>query len=329
MKSIAIIGAGIAGITLARQLQGSAKVSVFEKSRGFGGRMATRRYGAYQFDHGAQFFTARSKQFQKLLNDCVAQGQIQAWQPRVLTLDPQKKPFKREWFEPHYVAVPGMNTLCKVLSQELNVILKTRVADITAAEQGWLLTGATGERLGQFDWVISTSPAPQADKLLPACFAYKAALSEVDFFPCLSLLLGFKSAPELNFDAAVVRNSPLSWIAANSSKHGRPASFALTVHSDNQWARTQRKGSTDTVLNSMLAALDELLGDQLPAPEHIAIHRWKYAKAETNLEKDFLLDESNRLAACGDWCAGSRVEDAYLSALKLGEHLKTIWRREA
>ena len=66
MKSIAIIGAGIAGITLARQLQGSAKVSVFEKSRGFGGRMATRRHGSYQFDHGAQFFTARSKQFQKL-----------------------------------------------------------------------------------------------------------------------------------------------------------------------------------------------------------------------------------------------------------------------
>ena len=48
-----------------------------------------------------------------------------------------------------------------------------------------------------------------------------------------------------------------------------------------------------------------------------------------DLQSLFLLDESNRLAACGDWCAGSRVEDAYLSALKLGEHLKTIWRREA
>jgi renalase len=79
----------------------------------------------------------------------------------------------------------------------------------------------------------------------------------------------------------------------------------------------------------MLAALDELLGDQLPALEHIAIHRWKNAKAETSLEEDFLLDEPNRLAACGDWCGGNRVEDAYLSALKLGEHLKTILRREA
>jgi len=95
MKSLAIIGAGIAGITLARQLQDSAEVSVFEKSRGFGGRMATRRAGSYQFDHGAQFFTARSQQFQNLINDRVTDNQIQAWLPRILTLDPEKKPFKR------------------------------------------------------------------------------------------------------------------------------------------------------------------------------------------------------------------------------------------
>lgn len=329
MKSIAIIGAGIAGITLARQLQDSAEVRVFEKSRGFGGRMATRRSGRFQFDHGAQFFTARSPQFQKLINDCVAENQIQAWQPRVLTLDPEEKPFKREWFEPHYVAVPGMNNLCRVLAQELNVILETRVADIEAGEKDWLLKDSAGEQLGQFDWVISTSPAPQADELLPECFAHKAALSEVDFSPCFSLMLGFESTPKLNFDAAVVRNSALGWIALHCRKQGSPASSSLVVHSDNEWARTQLECSSDAVRDRMLAALTELLGDQLPPPEHIAIHRWKYAKAETSLEEDFLLDESNRLAACGDWCGGSRVEDAYLSALKLGEHLKTIWRGEA
>lgn len=329
MKSLAIIGAGIAGITLARQLQDIAEVRVFEKSRGFGGRMATRRTGLYRFDHGAQFFTARSKQFQSLINGYVANSQIAAWQPRVLTLDTKKKPFKREWFEPHYVAVPGMNNLCKVLAQELNVILETRVANIEADEKGWLLKDSDGERLGQFDWVISSSPAPQADEILPECFAYKSELSDVAFSPCFSLMLGFKSSPKLNFDAAVVRNSVLGWIALNSNKQGRPPFFSLVVHSDNEWAQEQLECDLDAVRHNMLAALDELLGGQLPPPDHIAIHRWKNAKTEKSLEEDFLLDESNGLAACGDWCGGNRVEDAYLSALKLGKHLKTILRREA
>ena len=329
MKSLAIIGAGIAGITLARQLQDIAEVRVFEKSRGFGGRMATRRNDPYRFDHGAQFFTARSKQFQSLINDYVAKNQIAAWEPRVLTLDTEEKPFKREWFEPHYVAVPGMNNLCKVLAQELNVILDTRVANIEAGEKGWLLKDSAGERLGQFDWVISSSPAPQADEILPECFAYKSELSNVAFSPCFSLMLGFESKPKLNFDAAVVRNSVIGWIALNSSKQGRPPFFSLVLHSDNEWAQTQLECNIDAVRHTMLAALDELLGDQLPPPEHIAFHRWKNAKAEKSLEEDFLIDESNRLAACGDWCGGNRVEDAYLSALKLGEHLKTILRRKA
>jgi renalase len=325
MKSLAIIGAGIAGITLARQLQGSAEVRIFEKSRGLGGRMATRRADSYQFDHGAQFFTAHSEQFQNLINDCVADKQIQAWLPRILTLDSQKKPFKREWFEPHYVATPDMNSLCKTLALGLNVTMNTQVAGIDAVKQGWQLKDSSGEQLGQFDWVISTAPAPQANELLPDCFAYKSQLSTVDFSPCFSLMLGYKSAHKLNFDAAVVRNSPLSWIASNSSKPDRPSSFSLMVHSDNTWARTQLESNIDDVRHRMLEALDKLMGDALPPPDHIAIHRWKYAKADTNCEESFLLDESNRLAACGDWCSGHRVEDAYLSGLKLGEQLQTLW----
>ncbi|PCI77340.1 MAG: amine oxidoreductase [SAR86 cluster bacterium] len=327
MKSIAIIGAGLAGLTLAKQMQDIAEISVFEKSRGFGGRMATLQAGPYQFDHGAQFFTARSTQFQSLIKDHIAEKQIQAWRPRVLTLEIQKKPFIREWFEPHYIAVPGMNSLCKALALGLDVNLETQVADIEAVDQGWLLRDSAGERLGFFDWVISTLPAPQANELLPDCFAYKSELSTVDFSPCFSLMLGFQSTHKLNFDAALVRNSPLSWIASNSSKPGRPPSFSLMVHSDNAWARTQFPSNIDEVLHGMLEALGKVMSDSLPPPDHIAIHRWKYAKAETSCEEAFLLDESNRLAACGDWCGGNRVEDAYLSGLKLGEQLQTLWRR--
>ncbi|MBL4582748.1 MAG: FAD-dependent oxidoreductase [Gammaproteobacteria bacterium] len=328
MRSLAIIGAGIAGITLARQLQGRAEVTVFEKSRDFGGRMATYKTGPYQFDHGAQFFTARSMQFQSLISNCVAENKIQSWLPRILTLDSEKKSFKREWSEPHYIAAPCMNSLCKTLALGLNVKLDTEVTGIDALEQGWLLRGSAEKPLGHFDWVASTLPAPQANELLPDCFIYKSELSAVDFSPCFSLMLGFESTHKLNFDAAVVKNSALSWIAANSSKQGRPHSFSLMVHSNNAWARTQLENNIDDVRHSMLDALGELVGYSLPLPEHSAIHRWKYARAETSCEESFLLDEANRLAACGDWCAGNRVEDAYLSGLKLGEQLQTLWRCE-
>ncbi|GJM12264.1 MAG: hypothetical protein DHS20C12_06670 [Pseudohongiella sp.] len=323
MKTIAIIGAGFAGISLARQLQHSAKVQVFEKSSGFGGRMATRRAGSYQFDHGAQFFTARSKQFKRLIRECVDENHVQAWQARVLTLDSGKKPYKREWFEPHYIAVPGMASLCKTLAEGLNVSLDTRVVSIEAEGPHWLLSGQDGEQLGQFDWVITTTPAPQAAELLPECFAHRLELDNVDFSPCLSLMLGFESEPMLKFDACVVRNSPLAWIALDSRKHSRPSSFSMVVHSDNEWARTQIESDIDDTRNMMLEELEKHLGDALPRPEHIAIHRWRYARAETSCEENFLLDKSNRLAACGDWCGGARVEDAYRSAIELGKQLTT------
>ena len=62
---IAIIGAGISALTIAQNLKNVATVSIFEKSRSVGGRMALRRSGPYEFYHGTQFFTAKNKDFKK------------------------------------------------------------------------------------------------------------------------------------------------------------------------------------------------------------------------------------------------------------------------
>nr|MDJ0929273.1 NAD(P)-binding protein [Gammaproteobacteria bacterium] len=60
MTTIAIIGAGLSGLVLATRLSEHATVTVFDKSPRVSGRMATRRAPPYEFDHGTQFFTARS-----------------------------------------------------------------------------------------------------------------------------------------------------------------------------------------------------------------------------------------------------------------------------
>ena len=62
-RKIAVIGAGISGITVARDLTGLADVTMFEKSNELGGRMARRLVEPFAFDHGAQYFEARGQPF--------------------------------------------------------------------------------------------------------------------------------------------------------------------------------------------------------------------------------------------------------------------------
>ena len=326
MTSIAIIGAGLAGITLARELRGVAEVTVFEKSRGYGGRMATRHAEPYQFDHGAQFFTARSAEFKQVLQEVQVQSAMVLWEPKIITLQAGQKPFKRDWFEPHYVGVPGMNALCKALAGDCNVQLRSEVSRIMREGAGWRLTGADEFSYGVFDWVISAVPSPQALTLMPADFAFREAMDAVNFSPCFALMLGLSTQPPLNFDAAVVRDSPIGWIAVESSKSGRADAFSLLIHSDNDWAQSHIDSNPEEVTELLISALHEVTGISSKQIEHKVLHRWRYARAESFAGEDYLLDGSNHLAACGDWCQGGRVEDAFLSGARLGLKLKSLLR---
>ena len=69
MKKVAIIGAGLSGLTAAHFLEDYAEVFIFEKSNGLGGRMSTRRHDRYSFDHGAQYFTVKTKQFSQFIKE--------------------------------------------------------------------------------------------------------------------------------------------------------------------------------------------------------------------------------------------------------------------
>lgn len=320
---IAIVGAGLAGLTLASRLAPGAAVTVFEKSRGTGGRMTTRRAEPWRFDHGTQFFTARTPDFQQFLEPWLARGTVEEWLGRVVYLEPGKKPRKRLWFEPHYVAAPSMSALCKALAEGLELRLGTEVAPLgPRGAQGWDLHDTTGNTLGTFDTVLCTAPAPQAVRLLDAHLAPGDPLRTVRFRACFALMLGLEGAWEPGWIAGKARDNPVEWIAAQSTRPGRPEGAALVAHASADWSDTHLEDDPAAVQDTLQQQVLELTGLDPSRVKAAALHRWRYALADPDtLAPGHFLRADIGLAATGDWCAGSRIEDTWLAADRLAREL--------
>lgn len=316
---IAVIGAGLAGLVVARELAQQHAVTVFEKSRGVGGRMATRYAGDYRFDHGAQFFTARSRAFQNFLQPFIDNGVVGNWQGDFVELQGTKITSRREWRDspPHYVAVPGMNALAQALANNLNVAVKTTVAKLERDNAGWLLGGDAGQDLGHFDWVVVALPAAQTSRLISEHSDLAAVADAATMLGCYALMVGFEEPLSLSWQAAVVRDSDLSWVSVNSSKPGRADAFTLVVHSTNAWAEAHMEDDRADVRRHMLAELSRITGSDCSTADHCDLQRWRYANIDPQSGERYFFDEQMKLAACGDWFIRGRVEAAYQSARSL------------
>ena len=320
-QKIAIIGGGLSGIALANQLPQSSIVTVFEKSSGVSGRMATRSASPFEFDHGAQFFTSRSDAFKEFLSPYLADEIVTEWRPRILNLEKGKRSFKRLWYETHYVAQPKMTSLVKAMAASIDIKLKTKIERIERQNDRWSLI-SDEEVVGEcFDWVISAVPALQAQEIFNASGVSLAGLSLVEYSPCFALMVGLSSEVQLNFDAAIVKNSPIKWIAVNSTKTGRLETKALVVHSCNSWAHDNLEGEPSHIQDQLVSELSALTGLSAEEFSHIDIARWRYAKVSKVAPQELCLNASLKIAACGDWCFGNRVEDAFLSATRLSKKI--------
>ncbi len=315
---IAIIGAGMAGLTLGHSLSNNADVTIFDKSRGAGGRLATRYADPFRFDHGVQFFTARTERFQTFLKPLVAAEQIAPWRARFTELHPAQTTPIRQWDEtyPHYVGVPGMNCVGRALADGLDVQLNTAVADLSKAGTKWRLRDIDGRSLGEFDWVVASAPAAQTASLLSPHSSVAATAKNTRMLGCYALMLGLSDDFDRDFDAAVVRHADISWVAVNSTKPGRAAPPTMLVHASNAWADANMDKPLSEVAAHMEATLIERTG-WAPPIKHRACHRWRYANIGPQVGPTCLLDADQQLAACGDWFIRGRVEAAFTSASDL------------
>ncbi len=316
---IAIIGAGLSGLTLASKLSEHHQVTVFEKARGPGGRTSTRRADPYAFDHGAQYFTARDPRFEAFIDTQIAAGLIAPW-PVEIAL----RRGARISNSPKYVAAPGMNAVCKALAGDLDVQAQAHVEALVSVSGGWQLRFKDGAETGPFDWVVSTTPAEQAKTLLPQSFSGQETLHSVQMQGCFALMLGFAQPLDLSFAALKSGEPPIGWMAVNSAKPQRGPAMSLLIQSDNAWAEAHLEDDPGSVTEILLNAGSDLAGADLTTAPHQALHRWRYAATSQPAGQPFLINASQRLAACGDWCLGGKVEAAFLSAMALADHFDSL-----
>jgi predicted NAD/FAD-dependent oxidoreductase len=318
-KQIAIIGAGISGLTLAQNLKDDAEVVVYEKARGVGGRMSTRHADPFYFDHGTQYFTARSPAFQRYIAPMIETGLIAPWEGKVITLKEDRTVADCMWNEPHYVAVSNMNSLCKHLALDLKITLSTEVAPLANKESNsWFLVDKEGNELGAYDWVISTAPPVQTRRLFADYLQADHPLNATPMLGCFTLMIGFHAPWDKPWMAAKVHASPFEWIAVNSSKPGRNKSItSIVANSSHAWAEAHIDDDINETGKFLRREFEYISGIDTSAADHFSCHRWRYALVGEPQDHNPYVDTAQGIASTGDWCSVSRIEDAWQNAVKL------------
>jgi len=313
-KTIAVVGAGLAGLACARRLVAAGhRVTVFDKARGAGGRIATRRDQRAAWDHGAQYFTVSDPAFAAVVGAAREAGQVAAWKPRWPGGEQEQRDL--------WVGVPGISALPRWLAQGLDVVPEARVTVLGRSGARWTLVDDRGRSVGGFDAVALAVPAPQAAMLAAPHSEFAARLDAVEMAPCWALMAAFDSPLDVPLDADWSPDAVLPWMARNSSKPRRSGLDAWVLHADPAWSQARLGADPADVGAALLARLGERLATTLPAPVLIEAHRWRYARVMRPLGEPCLLDPAVELGFCGDWCLDARVEAAFLSGEALARRL--------
>lgn len=301
-EAIAIIGAGLAGAAAARDLASAGhRVTVFEKSGGTGGRLATRRSVVGAFDHGAQYITARSADFKSCLKMLRGNDAVGLW-PKAVDGG------KDDW----HVGLPGMSGLVKPLLADVEVLNKQTVNAIES--NGSSIRVSTDEGLtDDFNRVIVTTPAPQALRLLADVDPAFSVLADIVYAPCWATMVCF--AERLENVPDVWRGddeSSLAWSARETAKRREEGAERFVLHAGGAWSASNLEDDHKVIEAKMLAAFSDQFSLDVH-PTHTDVHRWRYARVDRALERPFLTGVNGRIVVCGDGMLGGRAEAAFES----------------
>ena len=304
---IAIIGAGLAGLACARALREAGRSPVlFDKSRGVGGRLSTRRAeGGLRFDHGAQFVTALKAGFSAVLRDAQMAGRAAPWDSGSA--------------DHCIVGTPGMNNIAKHMAEGLDIWLGVAASTISPEADGWRIETNGGTWTSRR--VVLAVPAPQAVKILGKAHPLAQDIAKVQMAPCLALMASFEAGTEVPFQSRRDPGGAIDWIALNSSKPDRWGPPSWVAHASSAWSLENLELPPEQIAGLMLPMLCDRLGVDPSSARHVAAHRWRYARVTDPLGVPFARNEAGTLYAGGDWCLGARAEYAWESGTAIAQDI--------
>jgi renalase len=304
---VGIIGAGMAGLSCATSLTTLGHdVRLFDKGRGAGGRMSTRRastpLGEVSFDHGAQYFTAREAGFRAQVAIWESRGVAARWPDVSLNA---------------WVGTPTMSAPVKHMALEQDVSWGVRIDGLVKSQSGWALM-SEGTQVDVFDAVILAIPAEQAVPILALHdFEMARAAMTASSQPCWTVMLAF-DAP-LATPIQVLRDrSAIGWAANNGAKPGRHGPEAWVIQGNAAWSERHLELESDEVIALLKSELANELDIVLPKPAAEFAHRWRYAMS-AGTGHQALWNDRSRIGVCGDWLIGPRVESAWVSGFAVSE----------
>lgn len=323
IKRVAIIGAGIAGLSCARELVSSGIfVDIFEKSRGPSGRMSTRGTQDGSVDHGAQYFTARDVRFVQEVQSWVQADIADIWKPKLKVYE------AGVWRESNsqeirYVGKPNMNTPGKYLAKDLLIQYETTISGLERRDGKWYLRSYESREItALYDFIVLAIPAPQASALTKDVDARAFdVISSAQMKACWTMMAHLPNQTTVDFDAAFINQEIISWICQNGSKPMRQGNI-WTIHASPRWSQDHVESSIEDAQHQLVKCLISL-GFNCQNAE-ISMHRWRYASGGLEHAIGFLVLPDIGLGLCGDWLNGGRVEGAWLSGLELALAVKQI-----
>ncbi len=319
---VTVLGAGLAGLAAAQVLlDGGHSVTVVDKGRGVGGRLATRRIDDATFDHGAQFFTVRGDAFRTLVDEAIGEGVIETW----------CHGFDADDGYPRYRGTKSMNAFAKWLAARVElaggtITKSTRVESIFTADSGWRLQLDSGSTMDTTD-LIATAPVPQTLELLKQGNVdldptIEAELSSITYKPTFALMVTLDGPSAVPQPGGIQRTEEdlFTFIADNQQK-GLSAKPALTFHVNGSVTTARWGDSPDEIISDLLTEARPWIGGAEIVD--VQLHKWKYAGPRIPHPDPCVVvrRDPGHLVLAGDAFAGPKVEGAFNSGQAAGNVL--------
>ena len=301
---VVVVGAGISGLMAARKLAEHHDVIVLDKGKTPGGRCATRRIGTATFDHGAQFFTTRTAQFESVVAQWVKDGVAREW-CRGFGTNPDSFP--------RFIGAQGMTTITKYLARGIDVRTSSFVFAITrtSGPQSWGIRLDDGTSIAA-DALIVTAPLPQSYSLLiTAEVEMPEALYKTDYERTLTLLATLDGPTSIAAPGALQEPSDVVAFIADNAQKQISATAAITLNATAAFSEAHWATNPDEVHALLRDHARQFLGASKIVESQLK--RWRFATPRIIWPEPCWVNDS--LALAGDAFAGPRVEGAAVSGL--------------